>query len=181
EGFLLGVAEVTAADLGVGALFEPVELHVDVRRLRELRDVLHELAVVGEPHAVRVEVDDLHAFLGRHAHEVDDLGWMVGSPPENITTSGSPSEATKVSRPAPTWSFVSENPSGWWPESAKQIGQSRLQLVLTSMIPRHACCLCSGQRPQSRGHPSFTSVWVSSGIVPGLLKRSESKYISASE
>src|SRR6266511_2374000 len=107
-------------------------------------------------------------------------GWMLGSPPENMTTSGSPSERTNASRPASTWSIVSENPSGWCPESAKQIGQSRLQFVLTSMIPRHACCLCSGQRPQSSGQPSFTSVCVSSGIVPGLLNRSEWKYISAS-
>ena len=106
---------------------------------------------------------------------------MVGSPPENITTSGSPSERTNASSPASTWSIVSEKPSGWCPESAKQIGQSRLQFVFTSMIPRQACCLCSGHRPQSSGQPSFTSVWVSRGIVPGLLNRSESKYISASE
>ena len=94
---------------------------------------------------------------------------MVGSPPENMTTSGSPSDRTKASRPVSTCSRVREKPSGWWPESAKQIGQSRLQLLLTSMIPRQACCLCSGHRPQSSGHPSTTSVWNSRGMVPGLL------------
>ena len=31
------------------------------------------------------------------------------------------------------------------PDSAKQTGQSRLQPVLTSMIPRHVCWACSGQ------------------------------------
>ena len=108
-------------------------------------------------------------------------GWMVGSPPENMTTSGFPSAATKASRPASTWARDREKPSGWWPESAKQMGQSRLQPVLISMIPRQACCLCSGQSPQSSGHPSATSVWKARGMVPGLLKRRESRYIPASE
>ena len=63
------------------------------------------------------------------------------------------------------------------PESAKQIGQSRLQPVLTSMMPRQACCLCSGHSPQSEGQPSLTSVWVCSGRVPGLLNRWMSTYI----
>jgi hypothetical protein len=66
---------------------------------------------------------------------------MDGSPPENITTSGSPSAATNASRPASTGFRVSENPSGWCPKSAKHSGQSRLHAVLTSMIPRQACCL----------------------------------------
>src|SRR5581483_7191614 len=47
--------------------------------------------------------------------------------------------------------------------------------------PRHACCLWSGQSPQSRGHPSRISVCVSNGMVPGLLKRCESRYMPASE
>ncbi len=92
--------------------------------------------------------------------------WMVGSPPENITTSASPSQATNTSSIRAHCSRVIEYPSGWWPESAKQIGQSRLQPVLTSMIPRQACCLCSGHSPQSLGQPSFTSVWRSAGSCP---------------
>src|SRR4029453_8543139 len=121
ERLLLGVAQVSAADLGVRALGEAVELHVDVRPRRELREVLHELAVVREAHAVGVEVDDLHALLGGHAHEAEDLGVKGRTPPENMTTSGSPSDATNASSPASTCSIVSENPSGWCPESAKQI------------------------------------------------------------
>src|SRR6516165_2699446 len=66
------------------------------------------------------------------------------------------------------------------PESAKQIGQSRLHAEFSSIMPRHACCLCSGHRPQSSGQPSTVSVWSVSGIVPGLLKRSESMYMPAS-
>ena len=34
--------------------------------------------------------------------------WMVGSPPENITTSGSPSAATKTSSMVAHWSRVIE-------------------------------------------------------------------------
>ena len=30
-----------------------------------------------------------------------------------------------------------------------EVIKAMLQPVLTSMITRHACCLCSGQRPQS--------------------------------
>ena len=43
------------------------------------------------------------------------------------------------------------------------------------------CCLCSGQRPQSKGQPSLTSVLNSRGMVPGLLNLMELTYISASE
>jgi hypothetical protein len=39
-------------------------------------------------------------------------GWIDGSPPENMTTSGSPSAATNASRPLSTCSMVRENPSG---------------------------------------------------------------------
>jgi len=106
--------------------------------------------------------------------------WMVGSPPENITTSASPSEATNTSSIRSHCSSVIAYPSLWCPESAKQIGQSRLQPVLTSMIPRQACCLCSGHNPQSLGQPSLTSVWNVSGIVPGLLNRALSRYSCAS-
>ncbi len=105
---------------------------------------------------------------------------MVGSPPENITTSASPSDATNASSTRVHCSAVIEYPSGWWPESAKQIGQSRLQPVFTSRMPRHACCLCSGHSPQSDGQPSTTSVWNASGIVPGLLNRADAKYAWAS-
>src|SRR5207249_8348811 len=126
-------------------------------------------AVMGESEDVGVEVEVNNAFVSGGVEEVEDLGWMVGSPPENMTTSGSPSERTKASSPASTWSRVSEKPSGWWPESAKQIGQSRLQPLFTSSTARQACCLCSGQRPQSSGQPSTASVWNSSGSVPGLL------------
>src|ERR687891_131413 len=107
-------------------------------------------------------------------------GWIDGSPPENITTSGSPSARTNASSARSTWSSVSVNPSGWWPESAKQMGQSRLHAEFTSITPRQACCLWSGHSPQSSGHPSRTSVCVSSGIVPGLLNRIASTYIVAS-
>jgi hypothetical protein len=107
-------------------------------------------------------------------------GWIDGSPPENMTTSGSPSAATNASSPASTCSRVNEKPSGWWPESAKHTGQSRLQAVLTSISPTHACCLWSGHNPQSSGQPSWTSVWVRNGSVPGLLNRIDAAYISAS-
>jgi len=100
-------------------------------------------------------------------------GWIEGSPPESWTASGSPSAATKASSIDSTWARVSEKPCprGPVPESAKQIGQSRLQAVLTSMIPRQVCWACSGQMPQSCGQPPTTSVWRSSGAVPGLSKR----------
>ncbi|GIU99157.1 MAG: hypothetical protein KatS3mg014_0773 [Actinomycetota bacterium] len=90
-------------------------------------------------------------------------GWIEGSPPENMTTPGSPSARTNASSATPTWSADSENPSGWCPEPAKHTGQSRLQAEFTSRTPRQACCLCSGHRPQSSGQPSRTSVCVSSG------------------
>ena len=45
--------------------------------------------------------------------------------------------------------------------------------MLTSMSPTQACCLWSGHSPQSSGQPSRTSVWVCSGMVPGLLNRSD--------
>ena len=97
-------------------------------------------------------------------------GWIVGSPPEYMHTSGSPSARTNASSAVSTCSIVREKPSGCFvPESAKQIGQSRLQPVFTSMIPRQACCLWSGHRPQSSGQPCSVCVWVSSGSVPGLL------------
>ena len=56
-----------------------------------------------------------------------------------------------------------------------------LQQQVKEFHPRHVCCLCSGQRPQSFGQPSTTSVLKPRGMVPGLLYRSESRYISASE
>jgi RNA polymerase sigma factor (sigma-70 family) len=48
------------------------------------------------------------------------------------------------------------------------------------MIPRHACCLCAGQIPQSSGQPSCSSVCSASGSVPGLLNRRCATYASAS-
>src|SRR2546428_724755 len=70
-------------------------------------------------------------------------GWMVGSPPENWTTSGLPSVATRWSRISSTSSSVRLKPA---PASAEQSGQSMLQAELTSMIPRQTCCWWSGQR-----------------------------------
>jgi len=67
------------------------------------------------------------------------------------------------------------------PALAKQMGQLRLQAVLTSIKARHMCCLCSGQRQQSKGQPSLTSVLNSKGMLPGLLNLTESTYIWASE
>ena len=92
-------------------------------------------------------------------------GWIEGSPPESCTASGSPSARTKASSIDSTCSSESEKPCSWGPvpESAKQIGQSRLQAVFTSMIPRQVCWACSGQIPQSCGQPSRASVWRSSG------------------
>ncbi|HEX6231892.1 MAG TPA: DUF3179 domain-containing (seleno)protein, partial [Jiangellaceae bacterium] len=60
------------------------------------------------------------------------------------------------------------------------VGGQPLVLLFTSMMPRHACCLCSGQSPQSHGQPSRTLVWDVSGMVPGLLNRALSMYICAS-
>lgn len=60
------------------------------------------------------------------------------------------------------------------------VGDRPVVLLFTSMMPRHACCLCSGQSPQSDGQPSRTLVWDVSGLVPGLLNRALSMYICAS-
>lgn len=100
-------------------------------------------------------------------------GWIEGSPPESCTDSGSPSAATKASSIDSTWDRLSEKPCPRMPvpESAKQIGQSRLQAVFTSMIPRQVCCACSGQIPQSWGQPASTAVWRWRGSEPGLLNR----------
>ena len=68
-------------------------------------------------------------------------GWIVGSPPENCSTSGLALGRDEHVEHVRTCSRVSENPSGWWPESAKQIGQSRLHAVFTSIRPRQECCL----------------------------------------
>mgnify|MGYP003725997683 CR=1 FL=1 len=103
---------------------------------------------------------------------------MGGSPPLNWMTSGLPSISTKRSSIPSTCRMVRLKPI---PALAKQTGQLRLQAVLTSIRARHRCCLCSGQRPQSRGQPSFTSVLNSRGRVPGLLNLTESTYIWASE
>ena len=64
-------------------------------------------------------------------------GWIVGSPPENWTTSGLPSVRTKSSSISSTSSSVRLKPG---PASAKHSGQSMLQALLTSMMPRQACC-----------------------------------------
>ena len=82
-------------------------------------------------------------------------GWIDGSPPLNWTTSGSPSSSMKRSSILSTCSIERLKPGC---ASAKQIGQSRLQWLLTSIRPRHVCCLCSVHSPQSFGQPSTTSV-----------------------
>src|SRR5260370_182034 len=83
----------------------------------------------------------------------------------------------KSSRIASTSSIVRMKPGR---ADAKQSGQFILQLLLTSMMPRQACCWWSGQRPQSSGQPSLISVPKASGIVPGLLYLLKLMYISAS-
>ena len=73
-------------------------------------------------------------------------GWMVGSPPENCTTSGLPSVRDKIVQHRLHF-FQRQAEAG--ARSAKHSGQSILQALLTSMMPRQACCWWSGHRPQS--------------------------------
>src|ERR1700716_3702301 len=73
QGGRLGGPQVPTADGHMGLLGEAVELQVDVGPLGEGGQVGHELAVVGQPDAVGVEVDIPHALGGGEGHEVEDL------------------------------------------------------------------------------------------------------------
>ena len=94
-------------------------------------------------------------------------GWIVGSPPDSCTRSGSPSLATSAS------SMRSTVATGRWlpctsAASAKQTGQARLHAALISTIARQLCCSWSGQSPQSNGQPASVRVCAVSGRSPGL-------------
>ena len=64
-------------------------------------------------------------------------GWLVGSPPEMATDSHWPSASTRPSI------SVEKSAGDMWFEywlSTMQIGHSRLQWSVTSMIGRQVCC-----------------------------------------
>ena len=97
-------------------------------------------------------------------------GWMVGSPPESWTRSGSPSAFTTAS------SIASTSARLVWPPfptalSAKQTGQVRLQASLISTMARQLCCSWSGQRPQSQGQPRSVRLALNKGRSPGFSQR----------
>jgi hypothetical protein len=66
-------------------------------------------------------------------------GWMVGSPPEICTRSGSPSLATKASNMRSTSARL-RCVARRGEESAKHTGQARLQASLISTIATQLCC-----------------------------------------
>ena len=149
----------------------------------DLRQRRGEARIAGEPDAVGVQHHQLDTALPWPGRSISRIwGWIDGSPPESWTASGSPSAATKrVEHRLDLLERQREAVScGPVPESAKQIGQSRLQAVLTSMIPRQVCWACSGQIPQSWGQPSATSVWRSSGCGARLVEALDLQVRSAS-
>ena len=94
-------------------------------------------------------------------------GWMVGSPPEICTRSGSPSLATRASNMRSTSARL-RCVFRLGEESAKQTGQARLQASLISTMARQECCSWSGQRPQSHGQPRSVRVCGAKGRSPGF-------------
>src|SRR6266511_1752551 len=71
---------------------------------------------------------------------------MVGSPPENCTTSGVPSVRTKSSSIDSTSSSVRLNPG---PAVEKHRGHCMLQTLFTSMIPRQAAVMRTSVRDRT--------------------------------
>ena len=76
-------------------------------------------------------------------------GWIVGSPPEICTRSGSPSLATSSIQHALRSPRASAASLRAGEDSAKHTGQVRLHVSLISISARQECCSWSGQRPQS--------------------------------
>ena len=154
-----------AADDSIGLRFEAVELKVECGP--HLVELLQKTIVAGDSLAVGVEHDEANVADLCGANEIDDprmdgrlAAGKLDEPPGCLRCGRNRRAVCSTS------SSVRLNPGA---ASAKQSGQSMSQALLTSMMPRQACCSWSGHRPQSCGQPRSTFVPYASGIVPGLL------------
>ena len=89
EGFLADRAEIGAAQLHERFASQRVELKVDLEVRHVVGQTFGELLVLGDADAVGVD----HQVLDRRSLHISrtrkNSGWIVGSPPEICTTSGS--------------------------------------------------------------------------------------------
>jgi len=68
----------------------------------------------------------------------------------------------------------------WFWLWTRQIGHSKLQASVISIIGKQVCCWWSEHNPQSSGQPFSTFVEKYNGIVPGLIMLSDLRYQSES-